>query len=226
LNNGADLPAGLRRVQADSAAPLDIPRDATLRIFDFCGTLFDCNTTLAFLRYVAASCPAAFSIRFHALRCAASLLRRARLAGPRTFMRIRLVTLKGMTRPEIESAADRFVETTLPGHVRPPVFEAFSREIADQSRVVLASRTLDIILAAFVRRYPVEKRLGLSADYGSGDVCTGRYAPGELETGKLARLRADYSEDDLRGSFFVTDNPETDRDLLTCVRYPVLLEDT
>ena len=152
------------------------PSAAGLALFDVCDTLYRANTTVGFLddflgtrasyrrrRWLVTSrasplfYPAAASMRFLPLEFARALLVRA---------------LAGFDRAELQRAARRYVDEQLARLVNVSVLERLEHHRREGDRVVLASSSLDLVVAEIAGRLGVEyraSRLGFA-----GERCTGR----------------------------------------------------
>jgi phosphoserine phosphatase len=161
-------------------------------IFDVCDTLFSTNTTLGFLRFHAE--------RSSDGRMPAALARWASRSSPAFYLgaaahrllgwdlaRARLLkALKGQPRSTLEEQAGAYVEQELASRMVQPVHERLNQHLERGDRVLLASSSLDLVIA------PVAERLGVewvaSTLQFIGGRCTGRLAP-DL-TGRKARATA------------------------------------
>jgi len=185
-------------------------------IFDFDRTLFESNTTLDYLAFIGG---ATGSVRLHnaGRRLCAGALRRLRCIGPAAHMRIRIGALRGLSRSFLREQAARFVRDRLPERRRTGEWDRFQRLRAERRRIVIVSFTLDLILEAFARDYPVERTVGATLLFKPDGRCAGRYERQLQETGKLRTLLDFYDQETLRQASFVTDNPRADRDLVSFV---------
>jgi HAD superfamily phosphoserine phosphatase-like hydrolase len=168
-------------------------RDAlpALAIFDVCDTLFATNTTFAFLNFYATP--------GHAPRLSAALKRWTsrrspafyigaaiyRLTGADLARNRAIAALKGEDRAALESAATRFAEDVLPSFANQPVMQRLAQHKSAGDEVLLASSSLDIVIAPIARGLGVDflaSRLGFD-----GSICTGRLDP-DLTGTKLSAL--------------------------------------
>ena len=199
------------------------PDDASIYIFDFCGTVFRSRTTPAFLAFLRRRASFPYGIRFYACWVVASALRRLRLIDPPGYMRFRVRCLKGLSRGFLAEQADAFVGSLLAMFRRDEELDLMRDLLAGGKRVVIASFTLDVILEAFTKHVGVEWAVGSSLQFDSEGYCGGRYAEQLKLRGKLSALLDAYDKEILRNAFLLTDDAEADSDLFGYVGYPVLV---
>ncbi len=155
----------------------DMP-DPGLAVFDLCDTLYAENTTYGFIRWFHARSGRrgrAWLIRLLESRflpifwLLAALHRFPGVDLPR---RIAVLTLRGLSRSELESAAAGYAASHLPGAAVPATQERLSCHRAAGDRVVIVSSSLDIVVAAVARLLGAE---GIGSTLGFRDGrCTGR----------------------------------------------------
>lgn len=209
---------------SEAAAPETVPADASLYIFDFCGTLFASNTTLDFLGYLNETGSAAYRLRFRAAWLAATVLRRCGVLAPPGYMAVRLYSIKGVRREALFRHAEAFVTGRLASRRRPDGFRLFEQTLAYSQATIIASYTLDCILKAFRKDYlSVAHHFGSTAAADAAGLCTGRYQHQLHRVGKSAVMLDAYGRETVQDACFVTDNRESDRDLLAIVKHPIVL---
>ncbi|MBA4386547.1 MAG: hypothetical protein C0404_01120 [Verrucomicrobia bacterium] len=196
-----------------------------LHIFDFCGTLFDGNTTTAFLSFLRTKAPLPYAAGFYARWIAASFLRRLRLIPANDYMKIRIACLRGFSREWLQQQAAAFAEEYLPSIRKEAEWSLLQGKIADGSRVVIASYSLDIIVWACVGNLKLEHILAAELEFDSSGACTGRYGVMPHNEGKLHHLLAFYDKEELRNSFYMTDDAVADSDLVGFVKHPSIIAD-
>jgi HAD superfamily phosphoserine phosphatase-like hydrolase len=184
-------------------------------VFDVCDTLFSANTTMDFLR-------------FHGQRSGDAKLSRALkrwtarpspafYAGALAFRllhrdigRTRVIAaLRGSPRGELERAARDYVQDCLAARSVQPVHDRLRQHLARGDRVILASSSLDLVIAPVAKSLGVETWIASELGFRDGR-CTGRLVH-DL-TGRKSQAIAgmlDASE----AIHVYTDN-RSDRDLL------------
>lgn len=148
-----------------------------IAVFDVCDTLFSTNTTTGFLRFLAN--------RRKDARISAALERWTSRSSPAFYWgvltyriagwdlaRSRLIaTLRGHSRGDLNAAADEYVATELSDQMVEPVHARLQRHRERGDRVILASSSLDIVIAAIARDLGVE---WVASELGFNDEkCTG-----------------------------------------------------
>ena len=203
----------------------DYPPDATLYVFDFCGTLFNSNTTLDFIDWLAElkMLPAGQVL---AGRLLAGVGRRTGMMSPAAHVRQRVRALRGLTEEEINVAARTFLAHRLASQRRPDQ-HAFLQWCIDQGKeVILLSFTLEALLSAFVDQAENEQGLrffGSRLEVLPPGQLTGAYDLQMHTYGKLRRLSEEVPEEQIAGTCFLTDDAIADQDLLSKVKYPLLV---
>lgn len=183
-------------------------------LLDVCGTIYDANTSVAFLSWLARRHPS-MALRWF-LGSAKARLKRARGASPGDCMRPRLALLQGRSRQWIRSRAEEFVGMLENDKTFPESITRLDRALEEGRETWLVSATLEEILEAIAKRHPGVRILGSRLGY-DGDLCTGRYAEFLLEAGKARALARHLSPDRIAMSEFATDDLHADADLADAV---------
>lgn len=197
-------------------------KTSPLYIFDFCGTLFEGNTTVAFLQFVSKSAALSFKLHFYARWVVAGVLRRLRLVSGVSYMRIRIGCLRGFKHCALNRLADEFANRYLPSIRRNEEFSIMQKHLAAGDRVVIASYSLDFIIESVARHLGVKNVFAAKLEYDD-EWCTGRYADMIRKTGKLRHLMTVYDAETIRNAYYFTDDPVADADLISFVRNPVII---
>lgn len=184
-------------------------------LLDVCGTLYDANTSVAFLRRLGRTSPA-MRARWVA-GAALAWVRRRTGAGPGDCMRARIRMLRGIPSAWIAEQADRFVEELESTRAFRDPLRNLDDALAAGRETWLVSATLDEILQAVARRHPGVRVLGSSLAHSDG-ICLGTYAEFLLDTGKLAALSRLLPAARIADAEFATDDLDADADLAAAVR--------
>ena len=120
----------------------DYPVDASLYVFDFCGTLFDSNTSLDFINWLAARKYIRLG-NFLNTRVKAGLGRRLAGWSPVQHMKSRTKALTGIPTTLLESEAKAFVAEYLHIKRRPNETAFFHWCLDTGKKVVLLSFTYE-----------------------------------------------------------------------------------
>lgn len=149
-----------------------------IAVFDVCDTLFSTNTTTGFLRFHAERTNNRRELRI--LRRWTSRSSPAFYVGALSYKlagwdigRTRVIgTLRGHSRTELKAAAECYARDELNRQIVAPVHDRVEEHLQRGDRVILASSSLDIVVAAIARDLGVE---WLASELGFlDDTCTGR----------------------------------------------------
>jgi len=196
-----------RQLQAEDPSP---SRFRPLVAFDFDGTLTTRDSFIAFLRWRVG--PAAYAARMLALAPAAGkyLLDRDRgrlkAAAARRF-------LAGMTRAELEAAAQDFAKAHGRALLRPDALRAWRRWQGEGARLIIVTASPETIVAPIARGLGADLLLGTRLAFDADGRVTGAF-DGENCRGpeKVRRLQAAFGEDvHLEAAYGDTDG---DREML------------
>jgi phosphatidylglycerophosphatase C len=104
--------------------------------------------------------------------------------------------LAGMTRGELERAAERFAAERGRGLLRPDAVRAWRRWQAKGARLVIVTATPDIVVAPFAKSLGADRLLGTRLVFDADDRVTGAFI-GENCRGeeKVRRLREAFGAD-------------------------------
>lgn len=183
-------------------------------LLDVCGTIYDANTSVAFLSWLARRHPS-MALRWF-LGSARARLKRARGASPGDCMRPRLALLRGRSRHWIRSRAEDFVAALEKDRAHADSIARLGQALEEGRETWLVSATFEEILEAIAKRHPGLRILGSRLAYG-GDICSGEYAEFLLEAGKARALARHMSPDRIAMSEFATDDLLADADLADAV---------
>jgi phosphoserine phosphatase len=204
----------------------DYPSDASLYIFDFCGTLFDSNTSLDYLAWLGAK-GALSSWRLMTSRSWAGIGRRCGLFDPAEHMQVRTKVLEGQDAKRIQEHADEFCNVYLHSRRRASETAFFHWCLDEGKEVVLLSYTYEFLLEGFVRSlmgHTPHHVLGSTLEVLENGRLSGRYARQMHRVGKYNRLCEVYDPGVISRACFLTDDIQADGDVLTKVAYPLIGE--
>lgn len=181
---------------AQDRAPVQGQAQAVLRplvAFDFDGTLTTKDSFIAFLRWRAGA--RAFAAGTLALAPAAAKYvldrdrGRLKAAATRRF-------LAGMTRADLEAAAQAFATEHGRALLRPDALRAWRRWQGDGARLVIVTASPEIIVAPIARGLGADMLIGTRLAFDAQDRVTGDF-DGENCRGpeKVRRLRAAFGDD-------------------------------
>ena len=179
-----------------------------LLVVDLCGTIVRRNTTHDFMRH--------FVPGLARRRVALLILSRAggflfRFFTPGLQRKCLVACLRGVDRSELERLGLEYARSTLALHPRKDVLDRIRLAQQQGVPVVLASASLDFIVAGFARALGVDAAVSTQLVYRNSQQCHGRIE--RDSTGrKLELLREYVGSGDLEFEV-ITDNPE-DSDLM------------
>ena len=161
--------------------------------FDFDGTLTIRDSFTAFLRWRAG--PGAWALGLVKMAPAVAAYARDRDRG-----RIKAASvkefLKGVSRTQLESDADRFADQVWDQFMRPDALKVWNDWGARGAHRVIVTASPETTVAPFARRLGAEGLLGTQFAFGSDDRITGAFAsPNCRGEEKVRRLRAAYGDD-------------------------------
>lgn len=185
-------------------------------LLDVCGTIYDANTSVAFLSWLARRHPS-MALRWF-LGSAKARLKRARGASPGDCMRPRLALLRGRSRQWIRSRAEEFVGMLENDRPHLESIARLDQALREGQETWLVSATLEEILEAIATRHPGVRILGSRLAY-CGDVCSGEYSEFLLEAGKARALARHLSPERIAIAEFATDDLDADADLAAAVAH-------
>jgi phosphoserine phosphatase len=167
-------------------------------IFDVCDTLYACNTTIAYIRYVLrTSGNAKRLVAFERLvrRWSPSYVAAGvatRLSGRDVGQMLALRHLAGYERQMLDALASAFAASELPARANPPIHAALHKHVRDGDTTLLLSNSLDVVVQAVAAQLGVAG-VGSKLVYAR-DVCLGRLEA-NLEGSKHLTLRARLGAD-------------------------------
>lgn len=149
-------------------------------VFDVCGTLYDINTTKAFIKYILLKDKHLF--KMFMFRLYTSKFSVLNWVGQLWFIVFkvellkiwRVSLLKGYSKTDLEAYAESFYSEVLVKHENKKVLTVFNKfKETNESNLILVSSSINIIVSV------IAKQLGANAYYGSqmvfdNDICTGK----------------------------------------------------
>ena len=197
-----------------------------IAVFDVCDTLYDVNTTFAFIsRIKKGNLPFVLLDRVVGSRASPAFWLFAALhsgAGIDLPRRLMLATLRGMDRRALRAAAKDFVRTVLPAFAISATHERMRRHMDSGDRVVLVSGSLDLVVEAIADHLGVEWRA--SALAFNGESCAGRLET-DLTGDKLRVVRSLIESCAEKPTLTVYTDNYSDRDLIEYCDVPVIVVD-
>lgn len=195
------------------------PKDASLYIFDFCGTLFRSNTTKDYLAFLKRTSSMKYKLKYYTYWLVAKLLKDLKLIGPNEYMKIRVKTLQGLPKGHLVEQAKEFLNEFLSKRANVDVLTSLLRLNEMGKGPIILSNTLNLILKPFAEKYNIDRFYGSKVEFDIYGCCTGAYRILLASEGKLEYLRKHYPDKVIRRSWFITDDLVADRDLFEYVEY-------
>lgn len=199
--------------------PLHCPADATLFIFDFCGTLFRSNTTKDYLTFLNRKRSIPYKIKHYLYWIIAKFLKDLKIISPNGYIKIRIKTLRGLSEEYLGIQAKAFVYKALPKKANHEVLELLVRQKRMGKNPVILSNTLILLLEPFADKYGIKSFYGSELEFDSHDRCSGKFKTLLASSGKLECLRLHYPDSIIKQACFITDDPVADQDLFNYVKY-------
>ncbi len=196
-----------------------LPQDASLYIFDFCGTLFEGNTTKDYLAFLAAKSSARYKAKHYAYWLVAKLLKDLKVIDPDGYITIRVKTLRGFSRHVLVEQAQAFLDEYLSKRANQEILGLLLHLNTAGKGPIVLSNTLSLILRPFAEKHGLTRCYGSEIAFDAQGKCTGAYKMLLASRGKLHFLRAHYADSVIRQSYFITDDPVADQDLFEYVAY-------
>ena len=181
-----------------------------LLVVDLCGTIVRVNTTHGFLCQAPLSLPRRMAIRFLLSRIVDFLASRC---GAVVSVRKKalVATIFGINRETLSAMADAYARQVLASRARREVVEHVEFTKREGRRVVLASASLDFIVAAFGGLLGVETAVCTRLRYRTDGSCCGLIQTDA--TGSKLALLSEYLGQSSFDFDVITDNAE-DTDLM------------
>ncbi len=157
-------------------------RDEIVRValIDFCGTVVDFPTAVAFTRFVASEMPSPHARRtdriltwLHRLRVTGLL--RHLFPALSVVKRLNAYKLKGYPREQLAALALRYYEERIKPHFIVEVINELHRLRDDGYRLVIVSGALDAYVNVFAREMGIDDVLCTRLKYNNEGACTGRF---------------------------------------------------
>ncbi|MFX1702570.1 Haloacid Dehalogenase superfamily, subfamily IB, phosphoserine phosphatase-like [Chitinophaga ginsengisegetis] len=181
--------------------------DKRIVIFDLCGTLYDSNTTMDFIREKVFSEKRQYRLfnkvsHFIGWKVFNKVL--YKLLGLDLTRVIFVRSLKGYARTELNLLAEEFIKTTLSNKEITIAQEMLRNEMAQEKRVAIVSASMDFLVQAIAKELGVKEYYATTLDFASETgICNGRILHdllgNKLETCRLHNL-------DVSKAFVITDN--------------------
>ena len=207
-------------IQSNAELAIKPAKEPSLFLFDFCGTIFNCNTTLHFLNYLSKLGNIKHKLSNLILWLLASLLCRLKVISPLNYMNIRLKALKGIKKGFLSSASESFFADYLVKYEMTNVLEFLKTQVVEGKKVIIVSYSLDIIIYPFLQKHNVQKAICSQLEFNSNQMCTGSYKIQLEQKGKINALLQDYAMSEIENAFFITDDLNADLDLISRVAHP------
>ncbi len=180
-----------------------------LLVVDLCGTIVRKNTTHDFMLNSTLPMPRRIVARLILSRAAGFLYNRI---NPALQKRSLIALLRGISQPELVQLARDYADTALASYPRAEVLHKIRRAQDEGVSVVLASASLDFIVAAFASALGVDVAVSTKLYYSDKGCCAGSVKL-DATGNKLHGLRKFLGRDDVEFDV-ITDNPE-DTDLMS-----------
>ena len=162
-------------------------RDETAKValIDFCGTVVDFTTAVAFTRFVAAEMPTRHAHRtdrviawLHRLRVTG--LVRHLFPALSVVKRLNAYKLKGYTHGQLTALAARYYEERIKPHLIIEVLDELERLRGKGYRLIIASGAFDIYVNHFAQEMGIGDVLATRLKFDDKGVCTGRFDGSDL----------------------------------------------
>lgn len=200
---------------------LVIKEDIKYYIFDFCGTLYNGNTSLLFLKFVFKKATVQYKIKFAFYWLIAKILRDLKVINDNGYMKIRVKTLSGMKVHIVSSLVLEFYRTVLNNIEIKETFDFLKKLIRYDKKVIILSNTFHFLLDEFPMKESMNCIIG-SKLLIMDDLILGKYTRLINQIGKLNVMKEYLAQDDIKNSLFITDNLKSDYDLYNYVNNPIL----
>jgi phosphoserine phosphatase len=200
---------------------LAIKEDIKYYIFDFCGTLYNGNTSLLFLKFVYKKANVQYKVKFIVYWLIAKILRDLKIINDNGYMKIRVKTLSGMKVHIVSLLVLEFYGTILNKIEIKQTFDFLKELIMNHKKVIILSNTFHFLLEEFPLKENIEILIGSKLRI-MDDLLIGKYSSLINQTGKLNVMKKYLTRDDIKNSLFITDNLKSDSDLYNFVNNPVL----
>lgn len=191
-----------------------------LYLFDFCGTIYNSNTTLDFLKYIKGKNSIIYDIKFLILWIVAKILKDIKIISDHGYTKLRLLSLKGLAKSDLDIYAKKFlIELESMGKLNVEIYNLLINNHQDGKEVVIISFTIQNILNQFLILHKVNfKAFGSSLELNNFGKLTGKYDQFIPELGKVNFLKNKIDEKELEEAFFITDDEVADKDLINFVK--------
>ncbi|MBF0231954.1 MAG: HAD-IB family phosphatase [Desulfamplus sp.] len=200
-----------------------IPNDKKLYLFDFCGTIFNCNTTMEYLAFIANKSGLIVKLRFLFYGLIAKIIKTIGLIDKTAHVRLRVKTLKGISKDKLSEFSVEFIEWLLLKHKNVRVYDQLVKLRESGKNVQLVTATLEGVAKKFAEREKIEIALSSTLEFREDGVCTGKYKFQVYPHTKAQHIISKFNQKALQDAVFITDDSYADDDLLGLVGYPVLI---
>ncbi len=195
--------------------------DLRLVVFDICGTLFVENTTIALIDHLTKDKGLSVVASYYFWKFIAGAGRRLGIISPSTHMRLRIRSLRGISKNDISSGCANLVNSILTS--RDDVIALLREAKEEEIPYGYASYTLNEIAEAVAQKLGGMVLCSSTLEYDDSEICTGRYSLALHEYSKT-KCMPDYYMNELNHTCYVTDDGVADRSILDSVGYPLLLK--
>jgi HAD superfamily hydrolase (TIGR01490 family) len=193
-------------------------------LFDFCETLVGFQTADAYVRFVMSNSQntnrsADRTFNFLNKVHLVGLLRRL-MPTASVEKKLRIKNLKGMSKEELESLAQRYYTEKLKPAFILPVLEELKKKKQEGYKIYLVSGGYDIYLRRFAEEFGVDGIVSTRLEFKNG-ICTGKFdGPDCMFSHKINYIKQLIPDSDYREWYAYSDSA-TDLPMLKLVGHPV-----
>ncbi|MFM0515287.1 HAD family hydrolase [Paraburkholderia sp. RL17-373-BIF-A] len=206
-----DEPTASGRLSIDRSGKLPRPCDTAVAAFDFDGTITTSNSLRDFVRFTAggprliygALRAAPWFLGFLIGKCDRASAKAHFLAG----------ALGGLTRPQLEAAAQRYATERLPELIRPEMHARIQEHKRLGHRLVLVSASLTLYLRIFANSSGFDAVLATELEY-QGDYLSGRLGSRDCWGPEKVKRLQQWLGGDRPRVLFAYGNSTGDREML------------
>ena len=171
-----------------------------------CGTLYQENTTLAYLKFMSRR-SLLMRIKWITTAVYAKLF-----CNSSSHIHIRIRMLRGLTAQAIKQSMQDFIPTL---H---PIQDSFNfLQAHSNCKTWLVSATLTEIASEIQHKQGLDHVIASTLRYSSSGICTGEYSSFLLDEGKLAHVKKELQPIDISNAEYITDDVIADSDLCNAV---------
>ncbi len=162
------------------SSPTRLDQTTRVALIDFCGTVVDFPTAVAFTRFATAEIPTRHARRadrvitwLHRLRVTGLL--RHLFPALSVVKRLNVYKLKGYTRDQLDALAARYYEERIKPHLIAEVLNELELLRTRGYRLIIVSGALDAYVNVFAREMDIHDVLCTRLEYNDEGICTGRF---------------------------------------------------